>query len=47
MNNFFKASLLVALIGGLLGIYTLVSAQAPPSSIRESVQGTYFDEGYY
>jgi hypothetical protein len=47
MNGFVKASLLVALIGGLLGVYTFVSAQAPPSSIRESVEGTYFDEGYY
>jgi hypothetical protein len=47
MHRFFKASTLIALIGASLGIYSFLSAQAPPSSVKESLQGTYIDEGYY
>lgn len=47
MNRFFRASSLIVLAAGSVGIYSFLSAQEPPSSIRESLQGTYIDQGYY
>jgi hypothetical protein len=39
--------LLIALVAVSIGYYSHVSAQAPASSIREVLQGTYLDQGYY